>query len=181
MRYKVCRLTVYKIIGEPAGSHDFYKEVDQMRGNKKLNKNRNEILDAAARLFAIKGYDQCAVNDILHEVSLSKGTFYYYFKSKEEVLDAIIGRVSELIAARVEKVATDPEMSPVMKLMSIFLSMSVENEVKGEFMQELHKPQNALMHQKSLSTMVTRITPVLVKVVEEGIEQGVFKSEFPKE
>ena len=150
-----------------------------MKVSKEFNERRNEILDAAGRLFSTKGYDKCTVNDILDAVGIAKGTFYYYFKSKEEVLDAIIDRVTEIVVARAEEAASNPELSPVMKMLNTILSMRVESEVDNDLMEELHKPQNALMHQKSLSLMVTRVTPVLAKVVDEGIRQGIFKSDFP--
>lgn len=152
-----------------------------MKDSRAFNERRDEILEAAGRLFSTKGYDKCTVNDILNAVGIAKGTFYYYFKSKEEVLDAIIDRVTETIVARAEAVAADPELEPVMKLLNVILSMRVESEVDNGLMEELHKPQNALMHQKSLSLMVTRVTPVLSKVVDEGISKGIFKSDFPKQ
>ena len=150
-----------------------------MKVTKEFNERRNEILDAAGRLFGTKGYNKCTVNDILDAVGIAKGTFYYYFKSKEEVLDAIIDRVTEMVAVRAEEAAANPELSPMMKLLNIILSMRVESEVDNGIMEELHKPENALMHQKSLGSMVTRVTPVLVKVVDEGISEGIFKSDFP--
>lgn len=155
------------------------KEVRGMKVSKEYNERRNEILDAAERLFSSKGYDKCTVNDILGAVGIAKGTFYYYFKSKEEVLDAIIDRVTEMVAARAGEAAADPEVSPAAKLLNIVLSMRIEREVDNELMEELHKRENALMHQKSLNSMVTRVAPILVKVVEEGISQGTFKSDFP--
>lgn len=150
-----------------------------MKVSKEYNERKTEILDAAGRLFSTKGYDKCTINDILNAVGIAKGTFYYYFKSKEEVLDAIIDRVIEIVVARAEEAASDPEFSPVMKMLNTILSMRVESEVDNGLMEELHKPENALMHQKSLSSMVTKVTPVLTKVVDEGINQGIFKSDFP--
>ncbi len=150
-----------------------------MKVTKEYNERRNEILDEAKKLFWTKGYNKCTVKDILNAVGIAKGTFYYYFNSKEEVLDAIIERVTEVVVARAEEVASDPELSPVMKMINTILSMRVESEVDNDLIEELHKPKNALMHQKSLSLMVTRITPILVKVVDEGISKGIFKSDFP--
>jgi len=150
-----------------------------MKVSKEYSERRNEILDAAGRLFGAKGYNKCTVNDILDAVGIAKGTFYYYFKSKEEVLDAIIERVTEMVAVRAEECAANPEFSPEMKLLNVILSMRVESDVNNDIMEELHKPENALMHQKSLSLMVTRVAPVLAKVVEEGISEGIFKSDFP--
>lgn len=150
-----------------------------MKNSKEYNERRNGILDAAGRLFSAKGYNKCTVKDILDVVGIAKGTFYYYFNSKEEVLDAIIERVTEIVAMRAEEAASNPELLPVMKMLNIILSMRVEMEVDNNIMEELHKPENALMHQKSLNLIVTRVTPILVKVVDEGISQGIFKSDFP--
>lgn len=150
-----------------------------MKVSKEYTEKRNEILDAAGKLFSTKGYDKCTVNDILGAVGIAKGTFYYYFNSKEEVLDAIIERVTEMVVAMAENVASNLELSPVMKILNIILSMRVESKVDNEIMEKLHKPENALMHQKSLSLMVTRVTPILAKVVDEGINKGIFKSDFP--
>ena len=59
-----------------------------MRTVKEHDARKNEIIDTAAALFTDKGYDQCSINDILNSIGIAKGTFYHYFKSKEDVLDA---------------------------------------------------------------------------------------------
>ena len=62
---------------------------------KEADERRNEILDAAETLITEKGYSKTTIIDILNQVGIAKGTFYYYFKSKEEVMDAIIERFIE--------------------------------------------------------------------------------------
>ena len=54
-----------------------------MRTVKEAAVRRNEILDAAERLFGTKGFDQTSTNDLLAEVGIARGTLYYHFKSKE--------------------------------------------------------------------------------------------------
>lgn len=152
-----------------------------MKTSKEYNEKRNEILNVAGRLFSTKGYSKCTVNNIINDVGIAKGTFYYYFNSKEEVLDGIIEKVTEIIVARAEEAISNPEHSPVEKLLNIILSMRVSEEIDDDLMEELHKPENALMHQKSLSLMVTKITPILTKVIHEGISQGIFTSDFPRQ
>ena len=123
-----------------------------MNISKEYNEKRNEILDVAERLFSTKGYEKCTVNNILDVLGIAKGTFYYYFKSKEEVLDSIINRVTEIVVERAEGVASNPELSPVEKLINTILSMRVESEIDNKFMERLHKPENALIHQKVLNS-----------------------------
>jgi Transcriptional regulator len=152
-----------------------------MRISKEYAERRDEILDVASKLFSMKGYQKSTVNDILNEVGIAKGTFYYYFKSKEEVLDAIIERVAELVATRVEEVASNLKLTPMLKLMNTMLAMRVENQMDNNLLEELHKPENALMHQKSLNSVVEKISPILYRIVQEGMEQGVFHSDFPEQ
>lgn len=64
-----------------------------MRIVKEYEERRKEILETAERLFLKKGYTKTTVNDILKEIGIAKGTFYHYFKSKEEVMDEIIMRI----------------------------------------------------------------------------------------
>ncbi|MDD4843318.1 MAG: TetR/AcrR family transcriptional regulator [Anaerotignum sp.] len=152
-----------------------------MRQIKEHDERKNEIIDTAQKLFSIKGYSLCSVNEILTEIGIAKGTFYHYFKSKEEVLDAIIARTTEIIIGRAEAAAKMKDISPLDKIMNIFLSIRIENEMDSGLLEEMHKPENALMHQKSLRAVVSELTPILVKVIEEGNEKGIFHAEFPKE
>jgi transcriptional regulator, tetR family len=59
----------------------------------KMNKThvkRNNIIKQSAKLFYYKGYKNTSVNDILKECKIPKGSFYYYFKSKNDVLMTVI-------------------------------------------------------------------------------------------
>ena len=68
-----------------------------MRIVKEATERKNEILDAAAVLFMKKGFDNTSTNDILDAVGIARGTLYHHFKSKEEVMDALIDRQMEQI------------------------------------------------------------------------------------
>lgn len=150
-----------------------------MRIIKEYDERRSEILDTAERLFRTKGYEKCAVNDILKEVAIAKGTFYYYFKSKEEVMDAIVSRYKETIVSRVEEILKKDDSSPEEKLMRIFMAMRINNEIGSDMLNEMHKTENSLLHHKTLNQIVTAMAPALVKVIEEGIEKKVWSCRYP--
>lgn len=61
-----------------------------------IEKRRNELLDAALQLLLRESYDKTSVAAITREAGVSKGTFYVYFDSKEELLEALIERFSLL-------------------------------------------------------------------------------------
>ena len=60
--------------------------------------NRRRIVDAADRLFYRQGYNRTSFSDIAQAAGLSRGNFYYYFKSKDEILEAVIERRREQYA-----------------------------------------------------------------------------------
>lgn len=152
-----------------------------MRIVKEHDERKNEIIDTAAKLFAVKGYEQCSVNDILNAIGIAKGTFYHYFKSKEEVLDAAIEKTSEQIAGKISKVTADTGLTPEEKILQAFLAARLKGEVEEALISEMHKTENALMHQKTLVSIIDILTPTLTGIVEEGIEKGVFACDYPEQ
>lgn len=150
-----------------------------MRIIKKHDERRSEILDVAERLFYSKGYEKCTINDILKAVDIAKGTFYHYFKSKEEAMDAIISRSIQIVVGKIEKTVKRDDFNPVEKLMNAFLAIRLEDNVDSNRLEALHKPENALFHQKNLNQMIGSIAPILVKVIEEGIEKKYWRCKYP--
>ena len=66
------------------------------RVTKDPEERKKEIMMAAFQLFATKGFQETAVSDIVKKVGVAQGLFYYYFKSKEEVLEAVMENAGEL-------------------------------------------------------------------------------------
>ena len=151
-----------------------------MRIVKEHDERKNEIIATAATLFAQKGYDQCSVNDILHAIGIAKGTFYHYFRSKEDVLDAVVSQTTNRIVARIQETA-GKDLMPEDKLFQVFLAMRADRKEDQALLQEMHKTENALMHQKNLVACVTELTPVLTRIVEDGIQAGVFRCAYPEQ
>jgi len=133
-----------------------------MRTLKDPEERKAEILDTAERLFTTKGYIQTTILDILNEIGIAKGTFYYYFKSKEEVMDAIIMRIVSADVAAAKKIADDTGLSALQKLFQILLAQKPQSgSGKEKMLEQFHRPNNAEMHQKSLVQSILHITPVL--------------------
>ena len=86
-----------------------------------------------------------------------------------------------MIVERVEAVADNSGLAPEDKLLSVFMAMRIENQMEEGFLEEMHRPENALMHQKSLVSIIAVLTPILTQIVTEGIEKGVFHSEYPEQ
>jgi AcrR family transcriptional regulator len=151
-----------------------------MRTVKKPEIRKSEILDVAEKLFAAKGYEAATVNDILSAVQIAKGTFYYYFKSKEDVLDALIDRRISEGVKKADEIATST-LPTVQKLLAIIMVQKPQSQIQEDFISALHEKDNAKMHQKSITQYVLRLSPSIGKVVNEGIKSGLFFTQFPNE
>jgi TetR/AcrR family transcriptional regulator, fatty acid metabolism regulator protein len=67
---------------------------------------RTELLDAAVRVFARKGFHGSRVGDIAEEAGVAHGLLYHYFRSKDEVLETIFGDSWERLAAETDRIET---------------------------------------------------------------------------
>jgi AcrR family transcriptional regulator len=152
-----------------------------MRTLKEPEERKNEILDTAEALFVTQGYEKTTIQHILTQIGIAKGTFYHYFKSKEEVLDAIVARHVEHGVREAERIQAEPGLTVHQKFLSIMLAQKPDTAGKRQLVEQLHDIHNAQMHQKSLTETVLRLTPVLQKVVQQGIREQLFATPYPKE
>jgi AcrR family transcriptional regulator len=153
-----------------------------VRVSKEPRERRNEILDTAEKFFAVKGYEQTTIVDILNEIGIAKGTFYYYFKSKEEVMDAIIMRIVTADAEAAKAIADSSDMPAIQKLLAILFSQKPgPTDNKEALTEQFHQSGNAEMHQKTLVQTIKHLSPILTTVVEQGIDEGVMATPYPRE
>lgn len=151
-----------------------------MRIVKEAEIRREEILDAAEKLFAAKGFDNTSTGDILDAVGIARGTLYYHFKSKEDILDGVIQRITDRLIKDAGEIVRKKELPVLERLTKAILSLNVDSRIGYEIMEQVHRPQNALMHQKMQTTLLSGINPILTELVEEGIEQGICHTRYPE-
>ncbi|MDG0872909.1 TetR/AcrR family transcriptional regulator [Paenibacillus thiaminolyticus] len=153
-----------------------------MRVVKQAGERRNEILDAADELFGQKGFDGTSTNDILERVGIARGTLYHHFKSKEDIMDALIERYSVRLLGAAQESAADKSIPVVERIIRVVMALNISGGSSSkEIMEHIHKPQNALMHQKIQRVIINGVTPILTEIIREGIEQGLFSTPFPYE
>ncbi|QQK78986.1 TetR/AcrR family transcriptional regulator [Salicibibacter cibi] len=152
-----------------------------MRTSKNPEERRNEILDVAETLFTTKGYGNTTINDILQMVGIAKGTFYYYFRSKEDVMDAVVIRFIDSGAEAAKMIAANANLEAPEKIFQIIMAQNPNASREKRMLEELHDVHNAVMHQKSLVETIRRLTPVLTDVVEQGLAEGAFTTLYPRE
>ena len=154
-----------------------------MRVVKEAEARRNEILDAADELFGQKGFDGTSTNDILGKVGIARGTLYYHFKSKEDIMNALIERYNVHILGAAQEIAADRSIPIIERILRVVLALNISsgNGSSKEIMEHIHKPQNALMHQKIQKVIISGVPPILTDIIREGIEIGMFSTPYPYE
>lgn len=152
-----------------------------MRVVKEAAVRREEILKTAVRLFASHGYNATSIEDILAAEKIAKGTFYYYFKTKEELLDAAIDTYIARMAEDLQQIVKSEGAGTLEKFISVITKASdPSSDFKRDIMAAIHQPGNELLHQKSLVVSVLTLVPILTDLVCTGKSEGVFKTRYPQ-
>lgn len=139
---------------------------------KKGERRKQDLLNIAYRMFIEKGYENTSVDDIITEAGIAKGTYYYYFESKEATLEAVI----EMMIEKAENVAKAALMNPVpipQKLASVVYAFQ-PNKDEIVITDVLERKENIVMHDKIGKKIVEVAVPILSDIVREGIAQGIF-------
>lgn len=153
-----------------------------MRIVKEAEERKNEILDIAEQQFVAKGFDNTSTNDILREIGIARGTLYYHFKSKEEILDAVTERITEQLIEKAKEIFNKKELSVFERIIMIINSLNISSGNLGhEILEQVHRPQNALMHQKMQKCVLSGITPLITSLIEELITQGICQTDYQQE
>jgi len=150
---------------------------------KEHEERKKELLDTAGKLFLTKGYESTSIADIIEVVGVAKGTFYHYFKSKEELLDELAAdRIKENLK-RMQPLIDDDSLPALEKLLQFFnLSAEIKLENIREtkiLMTALLKEENILLRYKISEVRIRLVAPLLTQIVRQGIAEGVFASPFP--
>jgi AcrR family transcriptional regulator len=152
-----------------------------MRVVKTAEERKNEILDVAEQLFAEKGFDAASTNDIINRIGIARGTLYHHFASKEEILDAIVDRMTRQAIIRAKMIIDDSSKSVLQRLMGTINALNIKSGTGTEVLEQLHKPQNALLHQKMQERLLKEVVPLYAKLIKEGNKEGIFNSQYPVE
>ena len=149
-----------------------------MKGEKG-ERRKQELLKIAYRMFIQKGYEETSIDEIIAEAHIAKGTYYYYFPSKEATLEEVINMMisDEVKRAKAILSATIPIPQ---KLVGIITSLRPE-QGETNISDALNQKENIIMHEKISRRIVDEAVPLLAEVVSEGIVQGLFACDHIEE
>jgi len=152
---------------------------------KKPEERRIEILETAQRLFFEVGYEKTSVERIINELNLAKGTFYYYFKSKADLLVAIADLHADSHYEKWQQIIDRQDLNAVEKLNAVFdfsLNFKLGNkELIIAYLKAMMDEQNIILHYKMAEKRNQVASELLGQVVEQGIREGLFDTPYPRE
>ena len=145
---------------------------------------KSELVDCAEALFFGRGYEATTVADIIARAGVSKGGFYHHFASKEDLLDALVERWTEQTIAAARDVLEDDTLDALTKL-NRFLERGQQWKVEAApQMRSVHaamfQPIDAQLYQRAARAAFAALNPVLTRVVEQGIHEGIFDAPDPE-
>ncbi|MFP4001076.1 MAG: TetR/AcrR family transcriptional regulator [Thermoplasmata archaeon] len=148
---------------------------------KKPENRKKEIIDVAESFFSEKGYQETSVDDICNELGVAHGLFYYYFDSKEDVIEAIIERMIGELETEFEEIVNDEEMNSEEKFKRS-LSLSFQRKKKRSYLNSyFSRKESPQVYYGLFDRVVDVLTPYLTDIVKQGLEEGVFNTEYPEQ
>jgi AcrR family transcriptional regulator len=139
---------------------------------------RRQILDAAEKVFVARGIDKARMDDIVEESGLSKGALYWYFKSKDAIIRAVVDRVFISELREIEALVL-AEGSASGRLVQ-FVEFAVREYKRFEKMLPLAYEFVALAARnktvrKTVILYFDRYKTIIADIIQQGVDRGEFK------
>jgi AcrR family transcriptional regulator len=146
---------------------------------------RQDFLDIALELFYQKGFENTTINDIIEEAGVSKGAFYHYFNSKEEVLETIARQYVEKKLNVIEKIAGQDDLNSLEKINQISEDMfgfkMRHAEMRWKIYKIIARNNNIKLENQILEYSLELSRPIYHKIIMQGITEGTFHINYPEE
>lgn len=148
-----------------------------MPTNKDSEERRNEFVEAAERLFKENGIVDTTINSIVKEMDVAKGLFYYYFKSKDDVIDAISEKYNEVFMEMMNASMDKPDYKDRLEQYienSVFSFRNLTKEVENA------EVDLTALSRRSIDEALNTSIDGLENLLEEGNENGTYSFKYPK-
>lgn len=137
-------------------------------------KKYNLILDSLQKLLENKKLQTISVSEIAQTAGIGKGSIYYYFPSKDAILEALVERNYEKPLTTAKSLSSQTEIPPFTRMAMIFQACrnaSTEYLKSGQE-SDVGAAEKALLHQKYMTHLISEFKPVLAEIIQQGIDAG---------
>ncbi|CAM4335301.1 TetR/AcrR family transcriptional regulator [Paenibacillus tarimensis] len=153
-----------------------------MARNKYPEQTLEQILNVSAKLFTEKGFEKTSIQDIIDELGMSKGAIYHHFKSKEDILDAVMEKQFNYAAQMMDDLIQHIQAPNVReKLISILENVVADEDVHsidGLLSTQMKNPQFVV---RGIKAGVKHDAPILAQIMADGKQDGSIITDYPIE
>jgi TetR/AcrR family transcriptional regulator len=146
--------------------------------------HRQELFGYALDEFSTKGYEQASINTILEKAGMSKGQFYYHFKSKEGLYLALIGDVIKRKQIYLGEVIQPQELEQ--DIFSIFrthmkhsIAFAQKHPQVSRFAESFLREKDRAIYQKALSIHNFENNAYVNGLIDKALERGDLRNDLP--
>ena len=152
-----------------------------MTRNTNSQKTIEKVLSVSEKLFLEKGYERTTTQEIVDEVGLSKGAIFHHFKSKEDILAAVLDKYNNCMSQTMKKwIAEMSGLSAKEKIIGLLNLFYDEAEVTSLSKLALIS-QSPRLILEDLRVWAKKISPILTELMIEGNIDGSINTEYPEE
>lgn len=154
-----------------------------MARNKYPEETRQLILDVSMKLFFEKGYDETSLQDIIDGLGgMTKGAIYHHFRSKEDILIAVVERISEANSRAMAEIRDDASLTGKEKIEKMFSDSLVNPKQKELFTVTPNLLKNPRLLAYDMEMVAYTIVPdYILPVMEQAVRDGSIRTEYPEE
>ena len=143
-----------------------------------MNEGKEQILKVAIERMQQVGIRSVSVDDICHELGMSKKTFYVYFASKDDLVQAILHKHEQKVAHDLDNALSKRTITQVIVEWAKIAKTANKKDLKTPPMiydLEKYYPQLFAAHKKVMRQTAEKI---LVQFLEKGVSEGIFRAEI---
>jgi TetR/AcrR family fatty acid metabolism transcriptional regulator len=139
-----------------------------------------QIIEAAVRIFARKGYYNSRVSDIAREAGMAAGTIYLYFRTKDEILVTLFREsMAHFVASLRKAIAEEPDVvTKLRRLVHLHFEMLEENPDLAEVVQ-VELRQGHKFFRGASAHEIAAYFALIGSILEEGVAQGHLRANLP--
>lgn len=151
-----------------------------MRVSKKPEERRQEIIEVAQRHFEEKGYEATQIKDIVSEMGVAQGLFYYYFKSKDEVFAAVAESYANALLKKMSETIEkyDTSLEQLYGIVDAFAEVADSNR---HVVEQMNTADDGIFLKKIIEILRYLLVPKVTTIVSTGVKNGEFDCEYVDE
>lgn len=142
----------------------------------------DKILDALQSLLTNKDLKTITVSEIAQTAGIGKGSIYYYFSSKDAILEALVERSYEQPLDIAKNLAKQTSISPFTRMAMILQACrnsSSEFLSQRKTSTQKSAQEQAFIHKKYLTHVISELKPALTEIIQQGIDNGEIHFDYP--